>query len=280
MKYQHLLKLLLPKFKRGKIKETIIIPYDLQNNRNFSITKSIQHHFELNVFNSDDIGFFELSSIFPEWASIKNKVVNKFFLNKLSSFEHSKAKSWNQFFTTIYDFGRYVYQGKRWSFQQSINHVLFENNNKILELSYFSWNNRFHWHNNGSSHHMACAYYHNRNQNLNYYFDSGSNISPNIREIKVKEVYLNKGKIHETLENYEIFLAPVQLIININNLFDWDKSLKIRENGLFLEDSFSTELKILIFHKETFTNLIKEILKNEFYAQYFFNYKNIIIEYL
>ena len=86
MKYQHLLKLLLPKFKRGKIKETIIIPYDLQNNRNFSITKSIQHHFELNVFNSDDIDFFELSSIFPEWFSIKNKVVNKFFLNKLSSF--------------------------------------------------------------------------------------------------------------------------------------------------------------------------------------------------
>ena len=280
MKIQELFKSLLPKPQKEKIREAIIIPYDLQNNKNFSITKSAQYYFGLNVFNSDDIGFFELIKIFPQWFSVKNKVVNKFFLNKLSSFEHSKAKSWNQFFTTIYDFGRYVYQGKRWSFQQSINHVLFENNNKILELSYFSWNNRFHWHNNGSSHHTACAYYHNENQNLNYHFDSSYNISPNIKGIEIKEVTLNKTEIQKTLENFEIFLVPAQLVVSISNLLGWDKSLEIKDNGFFLENSFSTELKILIFYRKNFQNLIKEISENEFYIQYFFNFKNIIKNYL
>ena len=232
------------------------------------------------MFNSDDIGFCELNEIFPQWFSIENKSGSKFSLNKLSSFEQSKAKSWNQYFPTIYEFGKYVYTGKKWTFKQCIDHVLLENDNKILNLIYFKWNNRFHWHNNGSSHHMACAYYHNENQNLNYHFNSSYDILPNIRGIEIKEVTLNKTEIQKKLECFEIFLVPAQLDVSINNLLGWDKYLKIKDNDFFLEERFSTELKILSFHKKTFQNLIKEISENKFYIKYFFNYKNIIKNYL
>jgi len=127
---------------------------------------------------------------------------------------------------------------------------------------------------------MACAYYHNENQNLNYHFNSSYNILSNIRGIEIKEVILNKTEIQKTLENFEMFLVPAPLVVSISNLLGWDKYLEIKDNGFFLEHYFSTELKILIFHRKIFQNLIKEISENRFYKQYFFSYNDFIKNYL
>ncbi|KAA3682652.1 DUF6685 family protein (plasmid) [Campylobacter fetus] len=223
----------------------------------------------LDCFNSDNVSFFikpkncysrKQRTILEDIIQIEesNNII-ELDLKRINSISSSKSKSSGYKYKDIYEFGKNVFveRNKKWSLEECIKHTEngLGNKEKIYEIRYYKWNNRYEWLNSDGSHHFAVANYIITNKNINY------KIKCQITTYSIKE------ELKTIIDNYCMFLINDKLQYHLYELF-----LNTDINIILLE---SNNCLILIKKNETYKNLIQlmKIIDNK-YIFYLNDYLN------
>ena len=221
-------------------------------------------HPKLNCWNSDTLGKYInfQSQITCKANHLLNNLISKteyrskINLKKIDSISASKSKSSGKIYENIYLFGQYmcVVENVDWTFDESINHILGKHQqyNKVQDIIYYSWNDRYHWVNSDGSHHLAVANFIATNERIDYFFDC------NVTAYKI-----NDTVAEELINNYELFILHQKIQYNFTKIFH-------RDMICILSNRNYDEVLIAIKKENTHINDVIRFLK-KFDKKYVFN---------
>lgn len=186
-------------------------------------------------YTNDDIQilFSKLITTYEEKSQIDIK--------QLNSIQSSKSK-YNYSFDSIYLFGREVYVNRdcKWTFEKCITHIISRKD--ILDISYYSWNKKYTWHNSDGSHHFAVASFLATNEKIEHKFNCNLTINKIDEEIA-----------KNLLNTFNIFVINQECRFELNDCFD--------ENILMYDISHTTNTLVLFEKNKSLDKYIKILQK-------------------
>lgn len=191
----------------------------------------------INAHNSDDLSFL---------INIEDELFKNFFIQntefksinflKIDSLVNSKSGISR--YDNLYNFGKSNYIIYKWTFKQCITHVTKEMEQKPFNLNYYCWNNKYHWINDGSSHHFATAQFIATNKKITNFINC--NITTFEINLDVAQSLLKKYEmfiIH--MYNYrfleELLVNDICNVIELNNNYMILLKKKRVKNKLYLK---------------------------------------------
>lgn len=176
----------------------------------------------IDCFDSDDLDVFiniENSYKNDDVQTLFSKLIkthdenSQIDIKEIDSISSSKSK-WDYSFDSIYLFGKNVYVDRdcKWSFEKCITHITSRKD--ILDISYYSWNNKYTWHNSDGSHHFAVASFLATNEKIEHEF----NCNLTIKKID-EEIAKN------LLNTFDMFVIHQNCRYELNDCFDYDISM-------------------------------------------------------
>ncbi|WP_065842943.1 DUF6685 family protein [Campylobacter fetus] len=138
--------------------------------------------YDLNCFRSNEFSYLLTPLRYHEYSEKKLDILKEIIqtrksneiieldLKIIDSISASKSSEYK--YKNIYEFGKNIVLERKndWNLKECIEHIKngLRNKEKIFEIDYYKWNNRYQWSNTDGSHHFAVANYITTNENIEY----------------------------------------------------------------------------------------------------------------